>query len=128
MRELERGAGGLFAEEHHALDGRVADLVTAQLVRLIRADRRRFVIVMGRSAGTRYAAFPGKLVELVTAHLRESVAPEHRRDDFMLRVFAGNFVAALLKIAERAEQDDGSVEDDVKALMRYHLGGIARFE
>jgi len=51
VRELERSASELFAEEHHALDARVADLATAQIVRLIRADRRRFVIVMGAARG-----------------------------------------------------------------------------
>jgi len=64
----------------------------------------------------------------MTGHLGEGVSPEHRRDDFMLRVFAGNFVWALLKIAERAEKNDAAVEGDVEALLRYHLGGIAQFE
>jgi len=128
VRETRSRATALFAEEHNVLEARVADLAAQHLTQLIRADPRRFVIVVGRSAGTRYAGFARELVDHLAAHLRKSVPQERLADGFMLRVFAENFVAALLRIAERADRDDASVEHDVLALVRYHLGGVARFE
>ncbi len=128
VRETRSRAAALFAEEHHVLDDRVAGLAAGHLAQLIRADPSRFVIVVGRSAGTRYAGFAQEFVEMLAGHLRASIARERLKDDFMLRVFAESFVAALLRIAERAGQDGAAVEDDVLALMRYHLGGLAQFE
>ncbi len=126
VRETRSRAGALFAGEHRPLDARVADLAVGHLAALVRADPDRFVIVLGRSAGTRYAGFAREFVDGLAGHLRESVPRERLRDGFMLRVFAENFLAALLRIAERAGPDGASVEDDVRALVRYHLGGIAR--
>lgn len=129
VRETRSRAAALFGEEHGALDERVAELAARHLVALVQADPCRFVIVLGRSAGTRYAGFAREFVVMLAGHLRERVPRERLADDFMLRVFAENFLAALIKIAERANQDGGAtVADDVRALLRYHLGGIAQLE
>lgn len=127
-RETRSSLDALFAHEHGPRDERVAELVTRLLVRFIRADRRRFVILMGRSRGTRYASFRNDLTSLVAKHMLESVRRERLEDGFMLGVFASNFLEGLLKIAEGTNQEAGAVEDRVAVLVRYHLGGIAEFQ
>jgi AcrR family transcriptional regulator len=127
-REIRLELEALFARQHGPRDELIAEQVTRLLVRLIRADRRRFVILMGRCRGTRYASFRKELTGLVAEHLRESVRDEGLEDGFMLALFASNFLEAVLQIAERGNRDEGAVEQMVTVLVRYHLGGIAQFQ
>jgi AcrR family transcriptional regulator len=127
-RATRSSLDALFAQEHGPRDERIAELVTQLLVRLIRTDRRRFVILMGRSRGTRYASFRSDLTRLIARHVQESVRREGLADGFMVEVIAGNFLEAMLRIAEGANQRAGAVEARVAVLVRYHMGGIAELQ
>lgn len=117
----------LFDEEHAAMDSHIIDMATQQIIALVLTDHRRFVILMGRSEGTKYANFKGELIELLTRHLSESVNHATVKDDFILRVLAENFVNGILHIAENYTGNVTFVTDNVGALVRYHMAGIAEF-
>jgi AcrR family transcriptional regulator len=117
----------LFDEEHAAMDSHIIDMATQQIIALLLTDHRRFVMLVGRSEGTQYANFKDELIELLTRHLSESVNRTAVKDDFILRVLAGNFVNGILHIAEHYTGNVTFVTDNVSALVRYHMAGIAEF-
>lgn len=117
----------LFHEEHAEMDSRVIDIVTQQIISLMMTDRRKFVILMGRSEGTQYGNFKNEVIEMLTKHMSESVNRNILKDDFILRVFARNFFEGILQIAEYSSDKVTFVTDSVSALVRYHMAGIAQF-
>jgi hypothetical protein len=109
------------------MDAHIMNMATQQIIALVLTDHRRFVILMGRSEGTKYAGFKNELIELLAKHLVESVNHTAVRDEFILRVLAGNFLNGILRIAENYTGDVTFVTDNVGALVRYHMAGIAEF-
>lgn len=119
----------LFHEEHEeTMDPGIMDIATQQIISLMMTDRRKFVILMGRSEGTQYANCKEQIIEMLTKHMSESVNHNVLKDDFILRVFAGNFFEGILKIAENSTGKVTFITDNVSALVRYHMAGIAQFD
>lgn len=117
----------LFHEEHQEMDSHIIDIATQQIISLMMTDRRKFVILMGRSEDTHYADFKVRIIEMLTKHLSESVNRQVLKDDFILKVFAENFFEGILKIAENSTTSVTFITDNVSALVRYHMAGIAQF-
>lgn len=117
----------LFQEEHADMDPDIMDMATQQIIGLMMNDRRKFVILMGRSEGTPYANFKDEIIEMLTKHLSENVNHQILKDEFILRIFAGNFFEGILKIAENSTGNVTFVTDSISALVRYHMAGIAQF-
>lgn len=117
----------LFSEEHAEMDPRIIDMATQQIMSLMMADRRKFVILMGRSEGTPYADVKNEIITMLTQHLSESVNHNVLKDDFILRVFARNFFEGILAIVENAPGNVTFITDNVSTLVRYHIAGIAQF-
>ena len=117
----------LFHEKHAEMDTRIMDIVTQQLISLMMTNRRKFVILMGRSEGTRYANVKDEIITMLATHISESINRAILRNDFILRVFARNFFEGILNIAENSTGDVTFVTDNVSALVRYHMAGIAEF-
>jgi AcrR family transcriptional regulator len=127
VEQTRRDLATLFGREHGPADVAVGDMVTAQIVRLVAADRQRFVILMGRSQGSPYADFGDELTAAIAAHMKEDVDPDLLPDEFMLDVFAENFIRSILRIAERPGITEEIVRADAAALVRYHMAAIGQF-
>ena len=117
----------LFGEQHEEMDARIIDIASQQIISAMMTNRRKFVLLMGQSDGTWYASFKDEIIEMLAKHLAESVNRAILKDQFILWVFARNFFAGLLKIAENSTGDITFVTENVNALVRYHMAGIAQF-
>jgi AcrR family transcriptional regulator len=117
----------VFQEHHHGMAQGVLALVTTQLTQLIKEDCHRFVIIMGRSTGTKYAHVKEEIVTMLTEHLYDSVDKHAIKERFILRVLAKHFFAGVLEIAEHYQGDDTFLTDNVSVLVAYHLAGIDQF-
>jgi AcrR family transcriptional regulator len=117
----------LFDEEHEEMDSHIMDTAIQQIMSMMMTDRRKFVMLMGRSEGTRYAHFKEEIIGMMATHMSESVNHSVLKDTFILRVFARNFFEGILKIAESSPGNVTFVTDNVSALVRYHMAGIAQF-
>lgn len=128
LQRTQRDLAALFSEEHGPAEGgAVPDLMTEQITRLITVDRRRFVILLGRSEGSPFASFSVDLTRAIADHMKESVDPVILRDEFMLDVFAENFVRSILRIAERSDSSEHTVREDAATLVHYHMAAIGQF-
>jgi AcrR family transcriptional regulator len=117
----------LFDEEHAEMDTRIIDIATQQIISMMMTDRQKFVILMGRSEGTQYANFKDEIVGMLTKHMAKSVNQRILKDDFILQVLAQNFFEGILKIAENSTDQVTFITDNISALVRYHMAGIAQF-
>ncbi len=122
-----RDLAALFNEEHRAMETRVIDMATQQIISMMLTDRRKFVILMGRSEGTGYAPFKEEIIGLLAQHMAESVNPHVLKENFILGVLARNFFEGILQIAENSPGQVTFITDNVSALVRYHMAGIAQF-
>lgn len=127
FQQTKDDMAALFDEAHTAMDPNIIRVVTEEIIRLITTDRRKFVILMGRSNGTPYENFKDRIVEMLTQHLKESINPQILENDYILRLLAENFFQGILKIAENPLGDPSSIETSVNTLVRYHMAGIAQF-
>lgn len=116
----------LFGEEDDE-NKDIIDMITAQIIRMIIKDRRKFVILMGRSKGTKYANFRNEVIEMLAEHMYDNINHNLLKDDFILQVFASNFFAGILKIAEKSSGEIMFITGNVSALVKYHMAGIAQF-
>lgn len=126
-RRTKSNLAALFDEEHAEMDSRVIEVASQHIIGMVMTERKKFVILMGRSEGTKYANFKNEIIEMLAKHMSESVNKSILRDDFILRVFAANFIEGILKIAENATGEVAFITDNVGALVRYHMAGIAEF-
>lgn len=117
----------LFNEEHPPMELGIIERVTQQIIHLVQTDRRKFVILMGRSTETPYANFRDEVVGMLAKHMSKSVNPNLLRNDFILPVLASNFFEGILKIAESSNNEPSFITDNVHTLVRYHMAGIAQF-
>ncbi len=96
------------------------------------AHRLQVVILLGRAAGTPYAALPeevvARMVELAAAHFR--ALPGFREPDetehFDLTLLFRAYVASLVAILDRYD-DEPRIRRAVDAYARYHLAGLRAF-
>lgn len=118
----------LFSQKHAVTDSGMIDIVVQQLISLMMTERRKFVIVMGRSKGTPYTKFKDEIISMFAKHMAESVNPNSLKDDFILKVLAENFFEGIFKIAENSTGKVTFITDNVGALIRYHMAGMAEFD
>ena len=117
----------LFSKEHNEMDAHITDLIIQQIMSMMMTDRRKFVMLLGRSEETKYAHVKTEMIEMMTTHMSESINLDVLSDTFIIGVFARNFMEGILNIAENATGDVTFITDNVSSLVRYHMAGIAQF-
>ena len=115
-----QGATELVEEEY----------VTKAIGETIKAHRREFLVLMDKSGGTGYENVRSDIISAVETHiiqhhLRDSKEARHPRGAFLMHFLATNLIEALVEIARHCS-DEKEVEHSIRALMKYHIGGVAR--
>ena len=115
-----QGATELVEEEY----------VTKALGEVIKGHRREFLVLMDRSGGTGYEQVKTEIISAVETHiiqhhLKDSKEARHPRGAFLMHFLATNLIEALVEIARHC-RDDKEVDHSIRALMKYHIGGVAR--
>jgi len=119
VRDLET----LFREKHEMEEDSVFELVIDAIVSMIKSDRRKFVILMGRSAGTEFSGVPDRVAGMLAEHMSDDL-PRSGAGEYLVGVLARNFFIGLLAIAERQDLDEDRTKEDVVTLVRYHFAGM----
>ena len=114
----EQGATELVEEEY----------VTKALGEVIKRHRREFLVLMDKSGGTGYENVKREIISAVEAHimqhhLEDSKEAHHPRGTFLMHFLATNLIEALVEIARHC-RDEKEVEHSIRALMKYHIGGV----
>jgi AcrR family transcriptional regulator len=115
-----QGAAELVEEEY----------VTKALGEVIKGHRREFLVLMDRSGGTGYENAKPEIISAVETHiiqhhLKDSAEARHPGGGFLIHFLATNLIEALVEIARHCS-DENEVEHSIRALMKYHIGGVAR--
>jgi len=107
-------------------------LLAGEMLRYCIDNRLRVIILLGRSDGTRYAAFAEETVRLsqrlAVAHFRAgrprlSLSEAQRFD---LAIIYRNYLGAMVAILAQFS-DERRIREAVEAYDRYHLAGVRAF-
>jgi len=106
------------------------EYVTKEIGETIKAHRREFLVLMDRSGGTSYEHVRSDIISAVETHiiqhhLKDSKEARHPGGGFLMHFLATNLIEALVEIARHCD-DEKEVEHSIHALMKYHIGGVAR--
>jgi AcrR family transcriptional regulator len=124
--EAARGAGDVRdlpeGHDYWTAAGRLMDFTVSH--------RREMVVLLGKSAGTRYEHVGPEVVEEMVAAAKAHAPTLAERADaspavsFDLEEIYRNYVASLVRILERFE-DGEEIREATRTYERYHLGGLA---
>lgn len=89
----------------------------------IKVDHVKFVLLMDKSAGTRYEGFRDEVTELLEKHILRD-AKELNAGDYVLKIIVRNFFSGIVSIAQNY-QNDAWAYRNIGFLVRYHMNGMA---
>jgi len=104
-------------------------VISEELFRFSLSNRRKIVVLLGQSAGTRRECYREQLVEILVG-----IAIEYARgleggyegteiDGFNIRLIYRNYVDGLCRILSVYE-DEESLRQSIEGYSRYHLAGM----
>ena len=110
----------------------VSNLIAQPIKDLLKNHRKEFLLIMEGSQGTKYENFQEELVIIMEKHFAEHLqAIENTRtrdvaDTFIFHILARNLLEGLLEIS-RHYINDKWADDNIEALMKYHVHGMSQF-
>jgi AcrR family transcriptional regulator len=115
-----QGATELVEEEY----------VTRALGEVIKGHRREFLVLMDKSGGTAYETVKADIISAVETHiiqhhLKDSREARHPTGAFLMHFLATNLIEAMIEIGRHC-CDEREVDHSIRALVKYHIGGVAR--
>ena len=113
------------ADDNSPLEERISELGQG-LFSAIKDDRKKFVILIRRSKGTKYASVFEEMVGLLKQHMSEDIFNEEKQKQ-VVQVVSYNFLKGVGDIAETCVKPD-DLKISISAFVRYHLSGIASFQ
>lgn len=118
----------IFSVKHKNHDKIIIQQATKQLVSIILSNRSRFIILLQKSQGTRYADFKDRIIRMFTAHMKSEVDPAKLPNSFMLEVIARNFFAGFTHILEADNKSSDFYRENITVLLKFHLKGMSQFK
>ncbi len=110
---------------HEGKDGFDEDgnLVLARaLFESIKSDPVKFVILMDKSRGTKYATFKEEVVSTLSGHILRGI-PTANRQEYMIRLLVLNFFNGIVEVAKDYKNDEWALRN-LRVLVRYHMSGM----
>ncbi|MFX1283439.1 MAG: TetR/AcrR family transcriptional regulator [Promethearchaeota archaeon] len=110
----------------------VSNLIARPIKDLLKNHRKEFLLIMEGSQGTKYENFQEELVIIMEKHFAEhlqtidNTTTKNVSDTFIFHILARNLLEGLLEIS-RHYINDKWVDDNIEALMKYHVHGMAQF-
>lgn len=110
----------------------VSNLIAHPIKELLKNHRKEFLLIMDSSQGTKYENFQEELVIIMEKHFAEhlqtieNTQTKDVTDTFIFHILAKNLLEGLLEIC-RHYINDKWADDNIEALMKYHVHGIAQF-
>ncbi len=101
------------------------EMITRVFLSLIKTDRKKFVILMEGSQGTRYGELHRQVVGAIADRIRLSLPQAIADNSMMTNVIAVNFFNGLLELTKNSASDD-MLQKNMEILVVYHLGGIQK--
>ena len=99
---------------------------------LVKKNRVELEIIMDRSHGTKYEKLKYEMIQIFEEHFKEHMKSDkgkNRKETenlFIFHLIASNLIEAMLEISRHYVNDEW-VDNNIKALIKYHLFGITQF-
>jgi AcrR family transcriptional regulator len=110
-------------EENDVTAGQHVEAISQVFAQLIQSDRKKFVLLLDGSQDTRFAGVRQEVVATIEQRIEASLGDPPARTVRVIGILANHFLSALLEIARTAAADK-SLQNDIRLLVLYHLGGI----
>lgn len=101
------------------------EMITRVFMSLIKTDRKKFVILLEGSEGTRYEFVRSQVIGGIAERIRLSLPQAMSENSLMINVIAVNFFNGLLELTKKSTGDD-MLQKNMEILMVYHLTGIQK--
>ncbi len=106
------------------------DEIAAPLLQMDDRERQLLIILVEKSAGTKYEKSREEMVNLLRMHFAEVVRKSNQATQieegqgYILQIIAANYVDGLFKVLKDYRSREWA-EQNLKTLLTYHLNGIS---
>jgi AcrR family transcriptional regulator len=105
------------------------DHMVKEIIKLETRERELLIVLIEKSAGTRYANSRDEMVNMIRMHLAEAVrkpgstAQIEENRGYILTIIADNYIDGLFKILKDYKGKEWA-EQNLRTMLTYHLNGI----
>ncbi len=100
--------------------------VIKALRKMITSNPKKFVILMDKSAGTRYEGIKKEIIQNILHHILSQLKSNSNYEEVVISIIADNFFNAVIEIAKQY-QDEKWLERALHTLIQYHMKGMDQF-
>jgi AcrR family transcriptional regulator len=100
--------------------------IGTMLRKIIVEDRKKFVLAVEKSQGSKYSDFKDQLIALLQEHILRQIKEEISRDSIIPLIIAKNFIEGIMEIAKNYEDEEG-LEKRLRLFATYHMSGMQPF-
>lgn len=109
-------------EEKDSFDSDSNTLMAQAIFQSIKADNVKFVLLMDKSKGTKYADFKDEIAGLLSKHILQGIDVSNKQK-YMVKFLVRNFFNGIIEIAKDYKNDKWAFEN-LKILVKYHMNGM----
>lgn len=110
---------------HKEMDSFDADgnqQLTQALFGSIKSDHVKFVLLMDKSRGTKYAKFKAEVSTLLSKHVLQGISTASKQE-YMVKLVVRNFFSGIIEIAKEYKNDEWAYSN-LSLLVKYHMSGM----
>ncbi len=98
------------------------NMLAHTLFNSIKADPIKFVLLMDKSKGTRYANFKEDIVSTLSDHILRGISQTNKQE-YMVRFLVCNFFNSIVEVAKDYKNDKWAFKN-LNLLVKYHMNGM----
>ncbi len=83
----------------------------------------KFVLLMDKSEGTKYANFKDQMISGLENHISKEIH-QSLKDEYIIKIFVRNFFYGIVEVAKNYKNDDWALKN-INLLVQYHMKGIS---
>jgi len=109
-------------ENKDSFDEESIQFLAKAIFESIKHNQIKFVLLMDKSKGTKYALFKEEMIDNLEKHISKGIH-ESNKDEYIIKIFVRNFFYGIVEIAKHYKNDDWALKN-INLLVQYHMNGI----
>jgi len=110
-------------ENNDSFDDESNQFLAKAIFESIKNNQIKFVLLMDKSKGTKYASFKDEMITNLEKHISKGIH-ETNKDEYIIKIFVRNFFYGIVEIAKHYKNDDWAFKN-ISLLVQYHMNGIS---
>ena len=110
-------------ENKDSFDDESTQFLAKAIFESIKNNQIKFVLLMDKSKGTKYASFKDEMMTNLEKHISKGIH-ESIRGEYIIKIFVRNFFYGIVEIAKHYKNDDWAFKN-INLLVQYHMNGIS---